>query len=405
MLTLLCAATAAHAQKSTASPYSIFGYGTLANKEDAVSTGMGHSGVALAPNSWLNSKNPAAYGNLDSLSFYFNLQFKGFYGNEETRKYSQSTYSANIDAIAMGFRVTRWWGAGLGFSPYSHVGYRIDEVRGVIGSNDTYTLIHEGSGGLSQAYINNAFTPLRGLTLGISTSVIWGAIKRRETASITYGEVIYNDKKYTVNNMLFEYGLQYGLNIGKTHLRIGGVYNAKTRLEAAYDQNVSNNVDGDLFHDDESRVGKFYVPQAFTAGIAALRGNWTLAADYKWYQWSDVRNGKTTESIEFRDCWSVGAGAHYAPGRVDDSYFKRLKYSFGGYYATNYFKVKGVELDNYSITAGISFPVRKWGDYINVSYEFNHGGTTSNSLIKETYHNFKIGLNIREIWFMKSQFD
>ena len=168
---------------------------------------------------------------------------------------------------------------------------------------------------------------------------------------------------------------------------------------------MSNNVDGDLFHDDESRVGKFYVPQAFTAGIAALRGNWTLAADYKWYQWSDVRNGKTTESIEFRDCWSVGAGAHYAPGRVDDSYFKRLKYSFGGYYATNYFKVKGVELDNYSITAGISFPVRKWGDYINVSYEFNHGGTTSNSLIKETYHNFKIGLNIREIWFMKSQFD
>ena len=60
MLTLLCTSTAAHAQKSTASPYSIFGYGTLANKEDAVSTGMGHSVVALAPNSCLNTKNPSA---------------------------------------------------------------------------------------------------------------------------------------------------------------------------------------------------------------------------------------------------------------------------------------------------------------------------------------------------------
>src|SRR5574344_1203966 len=300
-----------YAQKSTSSPYSIYGYGVLANKEDAVSAGMGHSGVALAPSTWLNTKNPAAYSNLDSLSFYFNLQFKAYYGHQEAEKYSQSTYSGNIDAVAMGFRVTRWWGAGLGFSPYSHIGYTIDEVKYILGNDSQYSVTHEGYGGLSQAYINNSFTLFKHLTLGVSVSAVWGSINRKETALISGGESMYNLKKYTVNNLFFEYGFQYGFNVGKTELRIGGVYNDKRYLAASYDQSVSNDVDGALFHDDETRIEDFYVPRAFSAGLSAERGRWTMAVDYKFNQWSEVKNAKATEAVKFRDCWSVGGGIHY----------------------------------------------------------------------------------------------
>ncbi|MEE1347444.1 MAG: hypothetical protein U0K36_06140, partial [Bacteroidales bacterium] len=79
MMAALTCGVRAQAQNSTSSPYSIYGIGIINTKEDVASAGLGHSGIALAPSEWLNLSNPAGINKLDSLSFYFNINLKGFY--------------------------------------------------------------------------------------------------------------------------------------------------------------------------------------------------------------------------------------------------------------------------------------------------------------------------------------
>ena len=138
----------------------MYGVGIITPKEDAAAAALGHSGIALAPSEWVNVSNPAGIANLDSLSFYFNFQFRGFYAREKSGYETASIYSANIDGITMGFRGRKWLAMAFGYAPYSTVGYRMSEKKTIIGTDSQYRNEHSGSGGLSQAFINAAFVSL-----------------------------------------------------------------------------------------------------------------------------------------------------------------------------------------------------------------------------------------------------
>lgn len=397
------------AQNSTSSPYSIYGVGVLSQREDAATSGMGHTGVGLAPNNWINISNPAAINNLDSLTFYFNLQLKAFYANEKNESYNQSVYSGNVDGISMGFRATKWWGVALGYTPYSAVGYNMRDSKYIVGSPTKYNIVYKGSGGMSQAYINNAFTFFH-LSLGVSVSALWGSITKSETAEFSEaigGEDIYNTKKYTMNNMFFEYGFQYDFNIKKTNIRFGGVFNERTHLYSSYDHIVSNNISSELFFDDVTPLkDDFYVPRSYAGGISVNRPQLSIAADYRFNEWSDVMNVKFGESVKYKDNWTSGIGLEYRmKGGNDARFYKRLNLRLGYFYGTDYLKIRGVNLINYGVTMGATIPFGRWNNSVVIAYEYQKRGTTFNGLVEELFHNFKISLNIRETWFKKAKFD
>ena len=77
----------------------------------------------------LNISNPAGIANLDSLTFYFNFQFRAFYAREKSGYETATIYSANIDGITMGFRGRKWLAMAIGYAPYSTVGYRMSEKK------------------------------------------------------------------------------------------------------------------------------------------------------------------------------------------------------------------------------------------------------------------------------------
>lgn len=410
ILITLFAVTTAEAQNSTASPYSMFGVGVLSQREDVTAAGLGHTGVALAPSKWVNISNPAGINNLDSITFYFNLQLKAFYANLNNGSYSQSVYSGNLDGLTMAFRATHWWTVALGYTPYSSVGYTMDSEKLIIGTNTLYTTTHKGSGGLSQGYINNAFTFFKHISLGISTSALWGSIWKKETAKFADalgGEDIYNDKKYTMNNLYFEYGLQFDFNIKKANIRFGGTFNEKTNLRSSYDHIVSNNISSELFFDDVTPLkGEFSVPRSYAGGVSINRPRFLFTADFRYNEWSNVKNVKFRETVKFRDNWSTGCGIEYKMnGAMDDYFFKRLALRLGYFYEKNYLKMRGAVLDKYGVTAGVTIPLGHWNNAIVVSYEYLKNGSTFNGMVEEKYNNFKIALNIRETWFLKSKFE
>lgn len=405
----LLMATGLLAQNSTSSPYSIYGLGILSPKEDAAAAGMGHASVALAPNDWVNVTNPAAVNNLDSMTFYFNFQLKGFYAKERTDNEKQSVYSANIDGITMGFRVTKWWGACLGYAPYSTVGYSMTDEQFIIATNTKYKIKYTGSGGLSQAFINNAVTFFKHLSLGVGVQVLWGSVTKVETAmfsDVLGGEDIYNSKKYTMNNWFFEYGLQYDFNIGRNNVRLGAVYNKKTELKSSYDHLVYNDVSSQLFFDDVTPLSdEFSVPMSYTVGATYTRNRFMATADYKFSEWSKIPNPKFGETVKYRDTWQVGGGVQYTCGNVDDPFYKRLKYRLGFSYQKDYMIIRGSKFDYWGVTAGLTIPMGRWSNALVIAYEYQEHGTTFNGLVEEHFQNVKLSLNIRETWFKKVKFD
>ncbi len=397
------------AQNSTSSPYSLFGVGIITPKEDAAAAGMGHTGVALAPSEWVNIANPAGICGLDSMTFYFNFQLKWFYAREETSNEKQSVYSANIDGISMGYRCTRWWCMALGYAPYSTVGYDMNEKRYIVGTETKYTVKHSGSGGLQQAYITNAFTLFRHLTLGANVSMLWGSIEKLETAifsGVLSGEDIYNSKVYTMNNMFYEFGLQYDFNIGRNNFRLGGMFNQKTHLWSSYDHLVYNDVSSELFFDDVTPLKEdFYVPMSYAAGLGYTRNRLIVTADYKFSKWSDVTNSKFGETVKYTDSWVAGIGLQYSAGATGDPFYKRLRYRLGYSFTKDYLEMRGVNLNNYNITAGLTIPMGRWSNALTEDYEYMQRGAVFNGMEMVRYHNLKVALNIRETWFVKSKFD
>ncbi len=437
-----------NAQNSTSSPYSAFGIGLLTPQEDATSAGMGHAGIALSPNDWINITNPAGIGNLDSLTFHFNAQLKWFYGHiKPAERGHQSVYRTNIDGITFGFRSKPWWATCIGYAPYSTVGYNIlDPYQYIAGTQEKYTIKHQGSGGLSRAFFNNAFTFFNHISLGVSAGAIWGSITKTETAMFPYGETIYNTKKYTMNNLFFEYGVQFNFNIGKdNNFRFGAIFNEKTNMRSSYDHIVSNDISNNLFFDDVTPLdGEFAVPRSYGVGFSYNRRKFTATIDYRENFWGKLKNIKFRETARYIDNYSIGGGAEWACGKREDPFYKRLRWRLGCHYETSYLGItnkkvigtttikkkvpvydpeyattimkeidmkipvldqSGANLSALTFTAGITIPLGRWNNAINIGYEYRKHGTNTNGLMKEKFQNIKIALNIREIWFVKSKFD
>ena len=387
----------------------MFGVGVLTPKEDAAMAAMGHTGLALSSGEWVNISNPAAINKLDSLTFYFNIQLKAYYTHLKNDFDMSSVYSGNIDAITMAFRTKRWWCMAIGYAPYSAVGYEISDTKYISGTYDQYSVSYKGSGGLSQAYWTNAFTFFNHFTVGANVSVLWGSITKREIAhfySSIGGEDITNERKYTMNNMFFEFGAQWDFNLGHNNFRFGVRYNDKRWLHSSYDQTISNSIDKELMHDDVTSFNdRFQVPRSYGAGIAYTRNRWLVTADYNYNEWGSIPNVKFEERTHFKDNYSVNAGFQYTAGKYGDPFYKRIRYRAGRFYRTDYLKLRQTDLKERGVTLGLTIPIGNSPNSLTISYEQSVRGQDVSNLVKETTKSFKIAFNVKETWFMKSKFD
>ena len=50
-------------------------------------------------------------------------------------------------------------------------------------------------------------------------------------------------------------------------------------------------------------------------------------------------------------------------------------------------------------------PIGRSLNAISIAYEHQHRGTQSNGMIEENINTFKLGFNIREVWFLRHKFE
>ena len=111
------------AQNNTNSPYTRYGYGQLEDDCFSRSQAMGSTSIGLRTKNSINPNNPASYSSLDSTSFIFEMGVSGLLSNFRSAGTQNTSFTGNLDYIALQSPITKWMGLSAGLIPYSYVGY------------------------------------------------------------------------------------------------------------------------------------------------------------------------------------------------------------------------------------------------------------------------------------------
>jgi hypothetical protein len=393
-------------QHNTSSPYSMFGVGNINPAGDIRTSGMGNAGIALPSTSGLNSTNAASFASLDSLTFYMNFQSQSDLTSYTSGSTNQRSFDSNFDQFSFAFKGTRRWGCSLGLNAFSNIGYNIKTQKDLLGTGSEYDAYYKGSGGLTRIYVTNAIRVFKGLSLGANLAYVWGNLTATETSTFDAinGATINNEKKYTLNNVMFETGFQYALQRKKHSFYTGATFSPKVNLFTQYQQVISNN-NGTSYVDKTESATDYQLPIRIGGGIGYGYGQaLTLALDYKYENWADVENPINYATLN--DSHLINFGVEFTP--QNNSYrtiFNRIKYRAGAFGGDTYLTVSGKKLRETGFSAGMGIPLKQRKNFLNISYQYRHLGTSKANLIEESHHTIKLGLLLSETWFFKSKFD
>ena len=108
----------------------------------------------------------------------------------------------------------------------------------------------------------------------------------------------------------------------------------------------------------------------------------------------------------------VALGGHYQPNmNSTNSYWARIRYMAGVYYASETFEVRGNEVKDMGVTLGASLPFTKIESQTmaisNFNIFLNAGslGKNTDGLISEGYIKVGISFTLNDRWFLKHKYN
>jgi hypothetical protein len=397
---LLMSAQAVHAQKGVNSLYSAYGLGDLEERDYSRNFGLGSAGIARKSTGYLNELNPASYTGILRQNFIFDVAIRGQTDSYTGNSLSQQAGTIDFKKLALGFWVNNWWGASAGITPFSSVDYKLLTNKYIAGTPTAITGTTEGTGGINRAYISNGFKLSKNFSVGVSTAFLFGPINTTENFG---SDTLYTDyNRYTFNTN-FTGGVQYSGKVKDWRIGLGATYRFKTNLKMQQTINIRNDQDISSYKEDLAKLN-FELPAQLGVGLSLSNGPITWVADYKRQEWSGLNN-KTTG-------YAVTTGERFAGGI--EYTFQRHYYNMstdgvslqaGFSYNKSYLVVKNNQIKDISGTIGASIPNRTGRINYYVGLEVGQRGTTNAGLIKENYVNAVFHFSLRDIWFIKKQYD
>ena len=207
-------------------------------------------------------------------------------------------------------------------------------------------------------------------------------------------------------------GAQYKAKLDKFNsLTLGATYSPRKSMHgqtwcAFWDINA------DAAADTVGRMDmkdKYFQPHTVGAGVNFTHersSKWMVEADFTWQDWSkapfsELVNEKGVvvfDGMSFADRWKVAAGAEYVP-KLRGNFAQRMAYRVGAYYINDYLNIRGNQVKEYGITAGVGMPTIEGKTVINIGFEWKRRVASPQSLLGENYFNITLGLNFNELWF------
>jgi hypothetical protein len=394
-------------QNVTYSPYSIFGIGEIENYDYGRNLGMGGVGIGLKSLGSLNRVNPASYSGIDSFSFTLETSLSARSSNFYDGVNRQKNILAGLKKMALGFQVSRYWQVSAGIIPFSNMGYDITTTKTMDGApNIPYKVNLTGNGSINRFYLGNSIKLNQHISLGVNISFLFGTLTQNETVSSAYLSSNSTAQTTTyLHRIYMDYGFQYSntLKNGWGYI-VGGIFGFKNNLNLNRSV-VFSSTSGEDAVTEGNYNSYFTLPFYYGVGFSLTnKTGFTLASDYIFQKWSDVKS--KTKAYSYVNSNRFSVGIEYTPAvRIPRNYFQRMFYQAGFNYTQSYLKLRGVQINQMGVSAGAGFPIKFGRSYLCFSYEQGVKGKIGHDLMRENYNQLNFTLVLRDIWFLKSKFD
>lgn len=421
VLLLLASGSVLKAQTTDAlgtfTPYSLYGIGEIEKQGTALNRGMGGIGVGVRDNRFINYLNPAAITERDTLSFMldFGVDQKNFYNTDGNVKSAYNTF--NMHNILITAPIYKKSALIIGISPYSDIGYKFESTEtnpDLVANYGDIKYQKYGTGSINQLFIGAAVNLFKHFSLGAEYIYYFGALNR-------YSNVLFNTETslrtletgwdYSLGASSGKIGLQYFGKLGEKKnldLTIGATYRIPTNLRGdltryAYAKGATTDTISHITADN----AKIKIPAEFSVGFSLRKQDkWMVGADYMTQDWNKSTFAETP-GVDFTP--SVASyykvGFEFIPNKYDIRYYmKRVTYRVGAYYEKSYVKIGGQQINAAGFTLGMSLPIYKWYNAVNVAVDFGQRGTVKNNLVRERYVQFIINISLHDIWFVKHRY-
>ncbi len=403
LLVALAAIPAIVAQNSTITPYSRFGYGMLGDQANIAQKAMGGVGYAMQSGREINFMNPASYASMDSLTFLFDMgcDVKWLKSTEGDAK--GKNFSGGLNYITMQVPLTNWLGASAGLIPYSEVGYSFgDEI--INGTN-----ARSGSGGLNQLYVGFGARPVKGLSLGVNVSYLFGTLINDTYVYASNSATSLFERVIEVRDYNLRFGVQYTAPIAEKHSLTAGVVYSPKKSFRGHTYGIKYDVSSDQAPDTIANIdlkGNADMPETWGVGLSYQWDRRLMAeVDFTYQPWSKAKfatiNGFDNTDT-FSDRWKVALGLQFV-NKPRGSWVQRITYRLGAFYCNDYIKVGDNSVREKGVSLGFGLPTPSSKTMVNLSFEYRNRQANPQPLVKENYFVITLGLNFNQVWFWRNK--
>ncbi len=442
MLTLggLAGIPVAVAQESLESPYSSYGFGDLLNSNQVVQASMGGVGVAATDPYSVSAVQPASYAHLLKPTFEVGglarwMRLRSADGEQRRSTMRPLGLSVGIP-LAQGKA-----GLALGLSPFTDVGYRIND-QGTMPDGGIVRYAYEGSGGLNKAFAGFGTTLWQQrdslanghkLTVGANFVYLFGGIERTRKVYFPEGGNYLNTQAFSslvMRGPTATVGLQYlgdlrrRNNLDEESLRwaVGVSVDPGLPISARRTELVNSftatTTGVETFRDTISSIdgarGTVGLPTAYAIGFGVVSSTWTVTAEVRRRDWSSLRIDVESYTLPegLGPSMSYAVGAAWTPlGLRNGSFMGRTTYRLGLRHAQDYLRVGGEALRVTALSAGLSLPLlgSTTRSRFNLGVDVGERSTPAAGRITEGYIDLFVGFTItpdlREVWFRKRRIE
>ncbi len=389
------------------SPYSLLGIGDLEDGFLNRTTGMSSTGIAYRNNRYLITNNPASLSALDNQFFAGEIGVTGkfiSYSGDPVSTTNNTSSDITFKRFTLGTKLFKHWGSAVGLAPYSSENYEFTSQKPVGYGGDVIPSYNEGFGGINKVYWANSYEFFNHLSIGITSSYLFGSINTKNIIQDPGGSGIYISKSDNTfySNFYFDYGLQYYTAINKRwDISLGLVYANPGWLNTDHEINVLN-IDSMVIRNKET-VGTFDIPASYGAGIALTRNRkYTFLADYRFQNWGTQNSN--SGNFTYQNSQRASIGFEISKKKTAyNTYFETSFFQAGLYYNKSYVLINGRPIEDMGATVGFGVNAKRSPLSLNVSLQYGIRGTTANNLVKENYAGASFIFSYRDFWFTRGR--
>lgn len=403
-------------------PYSVFGYGELADPSAASQDMMGGTGASFSNAFYVNLINPAL---LVKNRYAANLKYVAFdvglRGNSRTITAANSTQydlGMNLTHLSLTTPITKDWAMAVALRPYSMVDHKSSYQETIVGStNEIVNYENTNSGGISRVSYVNSFRVLNDFYIGVEGAYNFGTITK-DSSSYLFGlasSQLRNSSRYTLKGASLKVGVAYQHKLSD-----------KWRLNAGASTELSTTLKGDLLKTfgNYSDTGQGAVlvslpdtvslnsisastPAQFRAGISLESPfKWVFAADYHTTKWSNHKALDKTAQDVLRNSQEVKFGIEWLPNSSSTKYLNQVFYRVGFATGDSPYYINNTQVKDSRFSFGASLPMGfRNPSYVNLGVALGTRGTTANNLVQEQYIRFSASMSLLSPWFIKPKID